>query len=555
MRVVKIIFGSFCAIITAAGIYNTVLEPSVYNLLLTVAFAVLTWWLLIRKPGKKQKSKPAPATMVTFEPASASRVMPEPTPVTKVTPVPIPIPQPAIKKTVNRGIAMSQQMELDCHTAKSIQQRLIAFDVETTGFNRVSDRIVEIGAVLFSDGKPERTFSSLVNPGIPMPPAAAKVNHITDEMLAAAPSEEEIYPKLIDFLGDALQGKTLMCAHNASFDFDFLCNTLSRLGYNANIHYVDTLPIAREYLPQLPNHKQGTLEAHFGLTNAASHRAGSDAANCGHILLRLLDTAKEALEAEWQMVETVKPSEEELEVCAYVQQLIADKGGDTALLRYRKTSTGHVDMCCLYVFLRMKFSKKGRYILAKKEWALPEGFRTEPCVQSEGGTIFIRVYFANPFDLAPLSDNIYQAYVAMRSAMENYASRSSHTRKEAEKSFRMMFPLTDDEAAAILKAASEHDYAPVPPSDACKAEEKARVKAEKAKQKAERAAQKTERAAESKQPTGRAMLQMDDNGNVIKEFETVSSAAIATGISPKSIRDAAKGVQKHAGGFRWAYKE
>ncbi len=553
MRVIKIIFGSICVLITAAGVYNTVLEPSMSNLLLTVAFGVLTWWVLIRKPGKKAKKEQKPVQIP--KPAPVTKITPEPTPAIGGTPEPIPVPQPAAEKPVKRGIAMSIQVELDSHTAKSIRQRLIAFDVETTGLQRTSDRIVEIGAVLFCDGKPERTFSSLVNPGIPMPPAAGKVNHITDEMLATAPSEEEIYPKLIDFLGDALQGKTLMCAHNASFDFDFLCNTLSRLGYNANIHYVDTLPIAREYLPQLPNHKQGTLEAHFGLTNAAAHRAGSDAANCGQILLRLVDTAEDALEAERQMTEKIKPSEEELEACAYVQQLIADKGGDTALLRYKKTSTGHVDMCCLYVFLRMKFSKKGRYILAKKEWTLPEGFQTEPCTQSEGGTNFVRVYFSSPFDLAPFSDNIYQAYVAMRSAMESYASRSSHTRQETAKSIRMMYPLTDAEAAAIVKAASEHDYAPVPLSDASKAEEQARIKAEKARLKAERAAQKAARAAEPKQPIGRAMLQMDDDGNVIKEFETVSAAAIATGISPKSIRDAAKGVQQHAGGFRWAYKE
>ncbi len=85
--------------------------------------------------------------------------------------------------------------------------------------------------------------------------------------------------------------------------------------------------------------------------------------------------------------------------------------------------------------------------------------------------------------------------------------------------------------------------------------EQARIKAEKERLKAEKAAQKAAKAAEPKQPIGRAMLQMDDDGNVIKEFETVSAAAVATGISPKSIRDAAKGVQKHAGGFCWAYKE
>ena len=48
---------------------------------------------------------------------------------------------------------------------------------------------------------------------------------------------------------------------------------------------------------------------------------------------------------------------------------------------------------------------------------------------------------------------------------------------------------------------------------------------------------------------------MDDDGNIIKEFESVTLASKEAGVSPKSIRDAAKGVQKHAGGFVWKYKD
>ena len=61
--------------------------------------------------------------------------------------------------------------------------------------------------------------------------------------------------------------------------------------------------------------------------------------------------------------------------------------------------------------------------------------------------------------------------------------------------------------------------------------------------------------SEPKKPLGRIILQMDDEGKIIKEFESVSSAAREIGISTKSIRDAAKGIQKHAGNFRWKYKD
>ena len=54
---------------------------------------------------------------------------------------------------------------------------------------------------------------------------------------------------------------------------------------------------------------------------------------------------------------------------------------------------------------------------------------------------------------------------------------------------------------------------------------------------------------------GRAICQLDDEGNIIAEYESLSQAVETVGVSSKSIRDAANGVQKHAGGFCWKYKD
>lgn len=183
------------------------------------------------------------------------------------------------KIPVQYGVAISKRIELDSQIENSIRNCFIAFDVETTGLSPTSDRIVEIGAVVFQNGKVDKVFSSLVNPRISISHTASAINHITNTMLTNALSEKEIYPQLIDFLGDALCGKIVMCAHNAKFDFDFLCNTLSRLGFNANIKYVDTLSLSRKYLHGLGNYKQCTIEEYFGLVNSSSHRAASDAEN------------------------------------------------------------------------------------------------------------------------------------------------------------------------------------------------------------------------------------------------------------------------------------
>ena len=86
-------------------------------------------------------------------------------------------------------------------------------------------------------------------------------------------------------------------------------------------------------------------------------------------------------------------------------------------------------------------------------------------------------------------------------------------------------------------------------------QENERKTAEKAKQKAEKAAKIEAAASVPKQPRGRAILKMDDDGNIIKEFDTIAAAVQEVGVSSKSIRDAANGVQKRAAGYRWMYKE
>lgn len=140
-------------------------------------------------------------------------------------------------------------------------------------------------------------FSTLVNPHIRISAEATAINHITNDMLAQAPSEEQIYPQLMDFLGDAIRKKTVLCAHNARFDMDFLRATLTRLGYDADILYVDTLKLCRQYVKGVPNHKQGTIADYFAIQITEAHRAADDARVCGEILLQLMsEIKKDAIE-------------------------------------------------------------------------------------------------------------------------------------------------------------------------------------------------------------------------------------------------------------------
>lgn len=131
--------------------------------------------------------------------------------------------------------------------------------METTGLSASSDRIIEIGAIIFENGQIVNTFGTLVKSEVPISPGASAVNHITNDMLRNAPNEREVFSALVAFLGDALNGQTAICAHNAPFDMGFLKAALSRLGYNSTIYYVDTLSLARKLIKGSPNYKQETL--------------------------------------------------------------------------------------------------------------------------------------------------------------------------------------------------------------------------------------------------------------------------------------------------------
>jgi DNA polymerase III epsilon subunit family exonuclease len=340
--------------------------------------------------------------------------------------------------------------DVDYTNANSIRKRFIAFDVETTGFYCATDRIVEVGAVVFSNGKVIDKFSSLVNPGVKIPQAATNVNHITNEMLAMAPSENEVYPKLIDFLGDALKGETMMCAHNATFDFKFLGHALRRLGFDADILYVDTLTMSRRNLKGLENHKQATVESHFGLYNPESHRAVTDAENCGHILNRLIDVYQELTEEEKQQIEKVKPVAQESELCAFIHKTIADFEGDTSVIRYKRNSSGYVEAYCLNRFLRFRFTKKGNYFIVKSEVELIDKFVTEPCNKTEGGTDFVRVYFSNLLDLEVFAKYIFDSFMEKYTSLIEYSKNGNYAQQQIEKSMRSMYALTDEVAYSLL---------------------------------------------------------------------------------------------------------
>lgn len=187
-----------------------------------------------------------------------------------------------------RGKINICKLQMEYKTIEEIKRRYIAFDIETTGLSWAQDKIIEVGAILFENGEITGKYSTLVNPEVLIPSKATEVNNITNEMIKNAPKEKEVYKELVEFLGDALKQQTVICAHSATFDMNFLKETLMRLGYDGEICYVDTLSLSRDLIKGLVNYKQNTVARYFDLVNNQSHRADTDAEICGKILWELL---------------------------------------------------------------------------------------------------------------------------------------------------------------------------------------------------------------------------------------------------------------------------
>ena len=363
--------------------------------------------------------------------------------------------EPTVKEQLIRGYVGTYKKQVDYATVKELKKRYIAFDVETTGLSPMNDKIIEVAAVLFENGEIIKGYSSLVNPEVFIPYSATAINHITNEMVKDAPKECIVYAELVDFLGDALKQQTTICAHNASFDMNFLSETLMRLGYDGKISYVDTLSLSRSLIKGLHNYKQDTVAMYFDLVNNQSHRAVTDAEICGKILWNLLQIEEKEEEKRLRNLEKSKPCDEEMEICAYIQNCIMKKGGDSKWLGFYKNSSNYVDVSYLYSILKFKCAKKGKYIIVEKSSVEKLNCNIEPCTMSEGGSDYVRVYFNSPFELEPLESYLFSIYAKCRKSALDYFKFNKRYEAEHKNSPAMLNHLSDMDVAALLESAEK----------------------------------------------------------------------------------------------------
>ncbi len=156
----------------------------------------------------------------------------------------------------------------------------VSLDLETTGLNAESDRIIEVGAVKFEQGRIVDTFQRLVNPGHALPDFVAVLTGITDADLVGAPPFTEIRDELAAFIGDLP-----MVGQNYQFDLGFL----NANGVMPTGPVFDTLDLSRILRPSATSHSLGWLIEEMGVVNESPHRALADAEATAQVFLRFWD--------------------------------------------------------------------------------------------------------------------------------------------------------------------------------------------------------------------------------------------------------------------------
>ena len=151
-------------------------------------------------------------------------------------------------------------------------RRYAFVDLETTGVSPADDRITEI-AIIRVDGDVLRDeWSSLVDPGIPIPPEIQALTGITDAAVRGAPR----FSDLIQSVAHRLDGRILV-AHNARFDYGFLKSEFRRAGDRISAEVLCTVRLSRRLFPQHASHRLDALIARHRLPVTERHRALGDA--------------------------------------------------------------------------------------------------------------------------------------------------------------------------------------------------------------------------------------------------------------------------------------
>lgn len=148
----------------------------------------------------------------------------------------------------------------------------IILDVETTGLDYTKERMVEFAAIRLENGKMKDRFETLINPQQHIRKSSIAIHGITEDDVKDAPTEEQVMPMILDFIGDYP-----IVAHNVVFDYSFLNEaSLRQTGKPITNTRIDSQMMFKEVYPEIESCGLESLMNKFNVEFTTRHRAMAD---------------------------------------------------------------------------------------------------------------------------------------------------------------------------------------------------------------------------------------------------------------------------------------
>lgn len=158
----------------------------------------------------------------------------------------------------------------------------VVIDLEMTGLNAKTDRILEAGAVRVRGGKITEYFSEIINPHIQLPEKITELTGITNEMAESGGAAEDVLNRFLQFLGE-----DVLVGQNVIFDYGFLKQWAVNHKLALEKKAVDTLKLARKFLPAEQKKDLESLCLYFEVERKNAHRALADVLETQEIFEKL----------------------------------------------------------------------------------------------------------------------------------------------------------------------------------------------------------------------------------------------------------------------------
>lgn len=164
------------------------------------------------------------------------------------------------------------------------EKDFVVFDIETTGLSNFKDKIIEIGAVKIRNKEIIEVYQEFVNPNESLSSFTTELTGITNEMVVDEDTIDLVMPRFLNFCDNSI-----LVAHNAAFDVEFIIEKCNMLNLEFNPIYIDTLFLGRALNPNLKNHKLNTMAKEYNVSLLNHHRASDDAKATSEIFIKMLD--------------------------------------------------------------------------------------------------------------------------------------------------------------------------------------------------------------------------------------------------------------------------